>query len=356
MPWPDRRSLIVAAMLLAAPGATVGAPLRDHLYGVRAVGEAEAWAVGTFGAIYRTTDGGGSWTPLESGTKQPLFSIDFAPNGRWGLAVGKSGVVVATADGGRSWRVRETPVGDKHLFKVDVIDERTAWLVGDWGAMATTRDGGTTWEDRSLGTLTIRTAEAEHGAPGGLGDDVILYDVSFPDARHGYVCGEFGTVLATEDGGATWTQRPVPTAKTLFGLHFATAQTGWVVGIDGLVLRTDDGGRTWVVQHGVPDAAAVDEISFVETMRNPGIYAVRVAGSLGIAVGDVGLVFLSRDGGRTWQRRELPESDRLAWVRDVSLFPDGRGLVVGSRGLAAVVDGEGVRLAGASPGDATRTD
>lgn len=356
MPWPDRRSLIVAAMLLAAPGATPGAPLRDHLYGVRAVGEAEAWAVGTFGAIYRTTDGGRSWTSFESGTKQPLFSVDFAPSGRWGLAAGKSGVIVATADGGRSWRAQGQPLGDKHFFKIDVVDERTAWLVGDWGVMATTRDGGATWEDRSLGTVPVRPAEPEGDATGGLGDDVILYDVSFPDARHGYVCGEFGTVLATEDGGATWTQRRVPTEKTLFGLHFATPHTGWVVGIDGLVLRTDDGGRSWVVQHGVPAAAAVDEISFVETMRNPGVYAVRVAGAFGIAVGDVGLVLLSRDGGRTWQRRELPGGDQLAWVRDVSVFPGGRGLVVGSRGFTAVVDGDGVRPPGPSAADSERTD
>jgi len=342
---PNRRSLLLA-ILLAAPVAASGAPVRDHLYGVRALGEGEAWAVGTFGAIYRTVDGGRSWVAVESGTKQPLFSIDFAPGGRRGVAVGKSGVLLTTADGGRTWQPQTSPLGDKHLFKVDVIDERVAWVVGDWGAMVTTRDGGATWEDRSLGTVLIREETAPGRTTQVITDDIILYDVSFPDARHGYVCGEFGTVLATEDGGGTWQPRRPPTEKTLFGVHFTTPRTGWVVGIDGLVLFTDDGGEHWTVQHGLPEVAAVDEISFVETMRNPGIYAVRVDGSYGVAVGDVGMLLLTRDGGRSWTRRELPDGDRLAWVRDVSLLPGGRAIVVGSRGFTAMVDGEGVRPPG----------
>lgn len=356
MPWPSGRSLLLA-ILLAAPVAANGAAVRDHLYGVRALGADDAWAVGTFGSIYRTTDAGDSWTPVESGSKQPLFSIDFAPGGRRGWAVGKSGVIVATADGGKTWQAQQSPIAaDKHLFKVKALDERTAWAVGDWGAIATTRDGGATWEDRSLGTITVQQDEAPGRTTNVVTDDVILYDVSFPDAQHGYVCGEFGTVLATSDGGATWRMRRTPTEKTLFGLHFTTPRTGWAVGIDGLVLRTDDGGASWTVQHGMPAVAAVDEISFVETMENPGIYAVHVEGQLGVAVGDVGMLLVSRDGGRSWARRELPNGDKLAWVRDVSLVPGERGFVVGSNGFTAVVAGDHVAPPAGSVRDARGTE
>jgi hypothetical protein len=175
-------------------------------------------------------------------------------------------------------------------------------------------------------------------------DDVILYDVSFPDPTHGYICGEFGTVLATGDGGATWRVRPAPTEKTLFGVHFATPQTGWAVGMDGLVMRTGDGGRTWDVQHGEPEVTAVDEISFVESMKNPGVYAVHVEGNHGVAVGDVGMVLVSTDGGRSWARRELPEADRLVWVRDVGLVPGQRGFVVGGGGFVGLVAGDSVSV------------
>ena len=84
-----------------------------------------------------------------------------------------------------------------------------------------------------------------------------------------------------------------------------------MVGIDGLVLRTEDAGRTWEVQHGHPEASGVEDISFADALKNPGMYAVRVEGDRGVIVGDVGMVLTSSDGGRTWMRRELPDENRL---------------------------------------------
>src|SRR5262249_15391250 len=198
--------------------------------------------------------------------------------------------------------------------------------------------------------------KTEESAPGRstttITDDIILYDVSFPDPKHGFIVGEFGTLLVTDDGGATWVRRTTPTEKTLFGADFNTPARGWVVGIDGLVLRTEDGGHTWDVQHGKPEAAGVEEINFRETLKNPGMYAVRVDGDYGIVVGDVGMVLTSSDGGRTWTRRELPDEDRLVWIRDVSLAPGSGGFAVGAAGFAARLDGaEGVRPGGRRSGD-----
>lgn len=312
------------------------AEVRDNLYGVQAVSASEAWAVGNFGSVYHTTDAGRTWKLVDSGTRLPLFSVDFADAKR-GWAVGKSGVILATTDGGATWTTQESPVPpDKHLFEVKALDARTAWAVGDWGAITTTSDGGATWHDRSLGTIGVRAEDDGSGRVATtLVDDVILYGLSFPDARHGFICGEFGTVLVTSDGGTTWVQRRTPTEKTLFGIHFTTPSEGWVVGIDGLVMRTADAGRTWEVQHGEPEVAAVDEISFVDSMKNPGMYAVGVSGDYGVVVGDVGMVLVSSDGGRSWSRRELPDDDRLVWMRGISLLPGAEGFLVGASGFSA---------------------
>jgi photosystem II stability/assembly factor-like uncharacterized protein len=337
MAFPGARAMAIALMVWM-PAVVMAAEVKDNLYGVRTVSKSEAWAVGNFGSVYHTTDAGKSWKLVDSGTRLPLFSIDFADAKR-GWAVGKSGVILTTTDGGERWKPQQSPIPpDKHLFEVQALDANTAWAVGDWGAITMTTDGGATWHDRSLGKLGVRSEDDGSGrVTTTLVDDVILYGLSFPDPQHGFICGEFGTVLATSDGGKTWVQRKTPTEKTLFGIHFATPTEGWTVGIDGLVMRTADAGKTWDVQHGEPEAAAVDEISFVDSMKNPGMYAVSVVGDYGVVVGDVGMVLVSTDRGRTWSRRELPDDDRLVWLRGISLLPDSDGFLVGASGFSAQV-------------------
>src|SRR5262245_6395289 len=329
---------ISLSLALACVASSFAAELRDHLYGVRAMSPTEAWAVGNFGTIQHTTDGGKTWKEAESGTRQPLFGIDFG-DAEHAWVVGKSALVLRTDDGGKTWKSQSTPLSnEKHLFKVRAIDANTGWAVGDWGTIIATKDGGATWQDRSLGVTPVKTEETLGRTTTTVTDDVILYDISFPDKQHGFIAGEFGTLLVTNDGGATWFRRATPTEKTLFGVHFVTPERGWVVGIDGLVLRTDDGGTHWEVQHGKPEQAGVEEINFRETLKNPGMYAVRVEGDHAVVVGDVGMVLTSEDGGRTWNRRELPSEDRLVWVRDVSLAPGSGGFAVGASGFEARVD------------------
>jgi photosystem II stability/assembly factor-like uncharacterized protein len=69
------------------------------------------------------------------------------------------------------------------------------------------------------------------------------------------------------------------------------------------------------------------------------MYAVRVEGDTGVIVGDTGMVLTSSDGGRTWSQRQLPDEQRLVWLRDVSLPPGAPGgFAVGAAGFDARVD------------------
>ncbi len=325
LPRPRRIRLpalppFVAFALLATAVAAHAGAIRDNLYGVKMIGADDAWAVGNFGAIYQSRDGGRTWEARDSGTKAPLFGVDFA-DAQHGWAVGKSALVLATSDGGKTWTTQKTPIpAEKHLFNVHALDPRTAWVIGDWGAIAVTHDGGATWEDRSLS------------------DDVVLYDLSFPDRDHGFIAGEFGTLLATSDGGATWEKRDVGTDQTLFGVGFASADAGWAVGIDGLILRTTDAGRTWTTQRGRTRAEALEDLGFLETLKNPGLYSVQVAGRYGVVAGDTGVLLTTTDGGETWTQRDLPEHAKLVWMRAVSLTPAGQALVVGAAGFTVAVD------------------
>lgn len=333
------------ALAITLPSSSHTAVLRDHLYGVKALSKTDACAVGAYGAIYLTRNGGKTWEARDSGTRVALFSVDFADAQR-GWVVGKSGEILATTDGGKSWTRQKSPIDTgKALFRVRAIDANTVWAVGDWGAIAVTSDGGATWQDRSLPTQRVVGSDRGDRQENLVLEDVVLYDVVWPDARHGYIAGEFATVLATADGGATWVKRTLPTEKTIFGLTFRSPREGWAVGIDGLVLHTTDGGVEWTVQHGNPQPATIDELAFNDALKNPGLYAVDVVGQTGVIVGDTGTILVSGDGGGSWTRRVLPDRERYSWLRDVSLVDGDVGVVVGAKGISGAVQGGEITLA-----------
>ena len=69
-----------------------------------------------------------------------------------------------------------------------------------------------------------------------------LNRVSFVDANTGTAVGDFGTILRTTDGGATWTPQTSGTTNFLIGVSFVDANTGTVVSNYGTILRTTTGG------------------------------------------------------------------------------------------------------------------
>ena len=82
-------TVALSLSLLLLPALGHSAELRDHLYGVRALSATEAWAVGNFGTIEHTTDGGATWKTVDAGIRRPIFGIDFGdPEHAW--AVGNS--------------------------------------------------------------------------------------------------------------------------------------------------------------------------------------------------------------------------------------------------------------------------
>lgn len=306
------------AVAMVSPGAAAAPPasaeLKDNLYGVKFIDPDDGWVVGAFGTIFHSEDGGETWQAQDSKTTENLYDVDFVDPKR-GWVVGRSGTILHTDDGGRTWTPQNSGVGiEKHLFAVDFADAQHGVAVGDWGTILTTSDGGRTWENHSL----------DH--------DVILNDVSMVDAAQGWIAGEVGTVLHTEDGGRTWTPQHSGVGKSLFGVYFADARHGWAVGIDALILRTEDGGQTWTVENGSTEVRELEQVGFSSAYENPSLYAVRVVGDLGIAVGEIGAVYTSADGGRTWTRRAEDAKGGSKWFRAVSLVPGTSGAIVGAAG------------------------
>ena len=73
-------------------------------------------------------------------------------------------------------------------------------------------------------------------------------DVAFVSTNLGWVVGDNGTILATNNGGANWLQQASSTVNRLYGVTFVSPNQGWAVGDNGTILATNDGGTNWLQQ------------------------------------------------------------------------------------------------------------
>ncbi|HXJ36281.1 MAG TPA: YCF48-related protein [Candidatus Eisenbacteria bacterium] len=323
-----RRSFAVfAALALAVPAAAApGTPIdlddvRQNLFASCFPTDREGWMVGELGRILRTTDGGKSWVRQDAGTKRPFLAMA-CRDARTAWIAGKEGIVYGTKDGGDTWTQFQTG-SNRHVFSIEFPTAERGHLVGDFGTMVHTEDGGKTWTvSRIPESVVLPDTALDTGVEPG---DVNLYGMSFGDADHVWVVGEFGIIVASDDGGRTWHQQHTPIESTLFGIKFTDAKHGFAVGIDSTILATEDGGETWRT---VPPPV---------TQRS--YYDIALRGTTGWIVGDSGTVLKTTDGGATWVVEPLPIQLASNWIRTVSIAPTGGGLAVGSEGLVLRIEG-----------------
>jgi photosystem II stability/assembly factor-like uncharacterized protein len=301
---------------------------------------ANVWVCGSPDLVVGSADGGAAWQVRPRSTSVDpigalLTAIAFGDRSHgWAVrrGIGNSRArVLATVDGGGSWTWQYPGVKAGRLFALAATDADHVWAAGRqdikgfgvWGKglMVATSDGGKTWTRQRL--------------PAGL----LPLAVAFADARHGWAVADEvdadaypsrrSCVLSTSDGGAHWRiSYSAASDVTLSGLAAVGPHHCWVVGYagqqhSGLVVRTTDGGLHWSAQDPVPHQN-LKAVSFPDA-RN------------GWAVGSGGTVLVTHDGGATWSPQHSGVGLGLGQVS----FSDplhGWALISG-RALLGTIDG-----------------
>jgi photosystem II stability/assembly factor-like uncharacterized protein len=211
----------------------------ERLFAVHFLDTKNGWVSGTHSTILHTTNGGESWVTQGSGEDRYLNDVFFIDE-KNGWVVGEYGFISHTEDGGAQWTVQECkdiipevpekefPPPLPHLYGVYFTDAHTGWVTGMDGIILKTDDGGQNW--RRLVT----------------GMDRALFKITMQKDK-GMAVGERGQYLLSTDGGNSWNaQKGV--LKTRFWLRdikFTDTSNGWIVGQFGTILHTDNGGATW---------------------------------------------------------------------------------------------------------------
>jgi photosystem II stability/assembly factor-like uncharacterized protein len=152
-----------------------------------------------------------------------------------GWAVGHWGVILATEDGGEHWKLqRDDLEADRPLLTVWFRDAQNGMAAGIWSTCFGTHDGGKTW-----------SPVAVPAPPGSKHADLNLFH-GFSDGKSGsYVVGERGMVLHSPDDGAHWEFFETGGRGSLWAGTLLQDGSLVVGGLLGKMFRSADAGHSW---------------------------------------------------------------------------------------------------------------
>lgn len=277
----------VSATPLAA--AEISGPLIENpdIVSLHMLDELNGWGL-TVNAVVRTNDGGATWR-------------DVSPQGKTGFGYGVStaflnaaqawvllpeaadplgsGILYRSNDGGRTWTSIQVPFGSADLT---FLDDQTGWAMAGLGvgagsmgvAIYRSGDGGATWEQ--VYTNDPNLTNAAEGLPlSGIKNDLTPLDAQTAWVGGVIYAPETFYFFTTGNGGRTWAEQPLPLPPGMQGAEisidagpiFFSAQEGVLpVRFSGETSKTafyvtHDGGQSWGFLASMPGAGAVDFVS-----------------------------------------------------------------------------------------------
>lgn len=159
---------------------------------------------------------------------------------------------------------------------------------GDRGHIVYSDDQGKTWTQAKVPTRQLLTA------------------VYFVDDKNGWAVGHDAQILASADGGLTWTKQFEDLAREspLLDVWFKDANSGFAVGAYGTLLETTDGGKHWDDVSDRLDNEDQFHLNAIASVKDAGLFIV----------GESGSMFRSADDGQTWEKLEGPYEGSLFGV------------------------------------------
>lgn len=293
------------------------------LSGVAFLSDQDGWAVGS-ATLLRTSDGGRTWDDVTNaippdGTPALLRRIHFS-GANSGIAVGAVGaggtnagspLILFTRDSGEHWETASISGDDNPAVANSIIED----------ACVTATKRGVAVGFGTSGPIALRSTDA-----GQSWVDITQEIGRFlPDQPHGVACigdssfwivgGGAATVVHSGDAGVTWSDQtantPALTGEVL-AVSFTDDRNGLAAGVGPFLIATDDGGSSWTRQ------------SLPSTLKG-GLASIDTIGTFTAAVGiDESTISMQQPIAAVretedWQAVQLPHG--VLSLSDVTILP-----------------------------------
>lgn len=198
-----------------------------------------AVAVGQSGLV-KVEESPGKWVNVDLGASSRLFSVSVNTGGL-AVAVGEFGAVYKSADGGRTWASAapdwsaiavedSSGTNEPNMYSAYVSESGAITIAGEYGVILRSTDAGASWTVLRPMDLKSPTLFAMHIPADGIGNS--------------YAVGQRGELLVSSDGGLTWGRCSMPTESNFLGV--AASSDGRVV-VTGMrvMMRSNNSGMSW---------------------------------------------------------------------------------------------------------------
>lgn len=273
-------------------------------------------AVGDEGMLLMSYDNGQTWSMMQQKTIKHLKAI-WVFNSEDILVAGSfdnSGLeLYRTLDGGDTWALTysNNSVGVNDMqFPTDSI----GYIVGNIGKVLRSDDAGNSWTDISNASI--------NGS---------LQSVWFtsPDTGFAGRTSTFG-MYKTTNGGLTWSQNFGYFFTNCYSIHFLNDTLGFAGANGNAIFRTTNGGENWSLQSNPQLSEFIRSIDFADSLRG-----MAVAG---------GYIYRTTNGGTTWTSTFYTGN-----LRSGALSPEGKAVVGNLTGGIRISSDYGASFTDANP-------
>ena len=264
--------------------------------GQRTVGP--AWRL-----VSEVSAAGSSWRQLSPSGYEQTFSL-VCPSDNTCYADSIGGQLEYTHDGGSTWQRASSAGTATLLTRISCVDARDCDVLADNAGRAstflTTTDGGQRWTSHhgpALPNLSKRSVANDVMSCATISSCVVI-------AYHGDSAGSSSAAFTTSDGGASWSQGPLPSLPsgqflpTRLSCNGTTCVAVGATGIyegasqgvelhGGATYTSDDGGATWA-------ASSAPWKGLTRSLTCPD--------SADCYTATLGAVYQTKDGGQAWSR------------------------------------------------------